>query len=242
MKSSMPPHSMLIMSSYLKDFFSFIYPRLCQVCKRETPVKGREVCLTCLADFPYTNHFDNVDNPLKEKFFGRADLIYAAALINYYKGSIYTELVHRLKYEGDRRLGPTLGKMAGRRLVKSGWAEDIDAIVPVPLHKRRLNRRGYNQSYEFARGVREVSKIPIVTDLLLKVKHTSSQINQDRQSRLENVADSFKLSSPEKYQGKHLLIVDDVVTTGATIEACALNLVHIPDVKLSMLTIGWARY
>lgn len=229
-------------TTYIQDFLSIIYPNLCYVCNADTPIKGRHICIRCLSGFPYTDHFTTHENLVTQKLYGREHIENGAALINYYKGSHYADMIHRLKYEGCRKIGPMLGEMTGRKLLETDWIDEIDCIVPVPIHKIRRMKRGYNQSTEFAKGIQSITKLPIVENLLLKKVHTTSQVEKDRTHRLENVINSFALHAPNRYKNKHLLVVDDVITTGATVEACTRKLSTISGVCISVLAIAVARY
>ncbi len=225
-----------------KDFFTMLYPDLCYVCWIETPIKGRKICVKCLVDLPYTDHFKYEENMITRKFWGRVTIENGAALLNYHKGSTFTDMIHRFKYEGRRQIGFILGKMTGLRMLKSNMYNSVDIMIPVPLHPSRKAKRGYNQSTEFAKGIKEIMDIPIVENLLLKTSNTTTQTDKGRMNRLENVINSFSLRNPERFAGRHFLIIDDVITTGATMEACALKLLEIPKVKISVISLALARY
>jgi len=226
---------------YLKDFASTIYPNLCYVCWQETPINKRKICLNCLVDLPYTDHFQYNNNLVTKKFEGRFPLEYGAAFINFYKGSQFTDMIHRFKYEGRKKIGHVLGDMAGRKFIKSNWHDKIDIIIPVPLHPARRAKRGYNQSTEFARGIKEHTGIPIIENLLIKSTYTTTQTDKGRTDRLANVLGTFSIKNKHKYTGRHFLLIDDVITTGATLEACALTLLQIPGSKVSILSLAVAR-
>lgn len=233
---------MKVFKKYIRDFFAIIYPDLCYLCNKETPANGKNICINCLADLPYTDSFEYNDNLITEKFAGRFALQYGAAFISYYKGSQFTDMLHRFKYEGVKKIGPLLGRMAANRWKRSDWYHQIDILVPVPLHPARRAKRGYNQSTEFAKGIRETLDIPIVENLLVKKQYTTTQTDKGRRARLANVAGSFSLNNATRYSGRHFLIIDDVITTGATIEACALELLKIPGAKVSVLSLAVARF
>jgi len=225
----------------IRQLFFAIYPNVCYICLQETPIRDRHICVNCLVDLPYTDHFLYNDNLVTKKFWGRIALEHGAAFINFYKGSQFTDMIHRFKYEGHKRIGVLLGEIAAHRLKKSDWIHKIDTIIPVPLHPLRRAKRGYNQSTEFARGIQNILGISITEGLLLKSSYTTTQTDKGRRERLENVQNTFTVSTKTQYRGRHFLIVDDVITTGATLEACAIKLLEIPDSKVSILCLAVAR-
>ena len=219
-----------------------IYPNLCIICQKETPIHGRELCVLCLSELPYTDHFEYNINHITQKFHGRLDIQFGAALMSYYKGSIITDLLHRLKYEGATDIGFMLGRMTGHRLLKSDWFSTIDIIVPMPIHKQRRKTRGYNQSMEYAKGIRAITQTEIVESLVIKKVYTSSQVSKGRMARQTNVDLTFALTDKHRFSGRHILLVDDVITTGATVIACVKCLLQIPKVRVSVVAIALARH
>lgn len=149
--------------------------------------------------------------------------------------------MHQLKYKGQKELGVFMGKYYGNQLRESPFFQSIDLIIPVPLHPRKRRQRGFNQSTQFGIGLAEEMQIPCLDDCLIRKQYTSTQTKKGRWARFENVEAAFDLHRPERIQGKHLLLIDDVLTTGATLEACGLNLLKIPEVKLSIVTLALAR-
>lgn len=227
---------------YLQSLVEVIYPNLCIICQKETPINGRELCLLCLTELPYTDHFEYNNNHITKKFYGRLQITHGAALLSYYKGSMFTDMLHRFKYEGAKDIGFMLGRMTGHRLIKADWFHSLDIIVPMPIHKNRRKVRGYNQSAEYAKGIRAITKLPIVENLVVKRLYTTSQVTKGRMARQTNVDMTFSLVDKQRYAGRHILLVDDVITTGATIIACAQCLLQIPGAKVSVVAIAFARY
>lgn len=232
----------ITVGEYLQSLVEVIYPNLCIICQKETPINGRELCLLCLTELPYTDHFEYNNNHITKKFFGRLEIAHGAALLSYYKGSMFTDMLHRFKYEGGKDIGFMLGRMTGHRLLKSSWCDSVDIIVPMPIHKNRRKVRGYNQSTEYAKGIKAITNIPIVENLVIKKHYTTSQVSKGRMARQTNVDMTFALVDKHRYAGRHILLVDDVITTGATILACAQCLQQIPKVKISVVAIAFARY
>jgi len=226
--------------SLFDDFISLFYPRLCAGCS--TPLfKGEEVlCLKCLADLPKSNFHQYLNNPVYQIFIGRMNIAMATSFCRFDKGGRLQHLLHQLKYKGNRQVGHKLGLLFGCDLIQNALYQDIDAIVPVPLHPRKEKKRGFNQSFEICKGLSEGMKKPIIAGNLMRVIHSSSQTRKNRFERWENVSGIFNVQNETILIDKHLLLVDDVVTTGATLEACCEPLLKIPGVRVSIATIASA--
>jgi len=222
------------------DFISLFYPRLCAGCN--TPlVKGEDVlCLNCLADLPRTNYHVFKDNPVFHIFMGRSNITLAASFCSFDKGGRLQHLLHQLKYKGNHEVGRKMGKLFGYDLIQTLLYQDIDAILPVPLHPQKEKKRGFNQSVEICNGMSEMMNRPIILGNLVRELYTSSQTRKGRFERWENVSGIFNVKNETSLIGKHLLLVDDVVTTGATLEACCEPLLKIPGVRVSIATIASA--
>ena len=217
-----------------------VFPDVCSACGTRLS-NDNMLCLHCMYELPKTDHFILSDNRFTKHFIGRIEIEHGAAYLDFYKEGIVQELMHKLKYRGKFFIGEFLGRMAGRKLNDSLFSK-VDIIIPVPLHKLKRHRRGYNQCEAFAKGLSETSKVPYNFDLLIKVKNTSSQTAKSRIERIKNVESSFQLTDVDSLKGKHVLLVDDVITTGATLESCALTLLKAcPDLRISMLTIAIAN-
>lgn len=196
----------------------------------------------CMTELPLTDHFVMLPNRFERHFIGRVNINFGAALLEFYKFGITQALVHRLKYEGRAEIGEKLGRMAGNRMNNHSWTSHIDYIVPVPLHWRKMRKRGYNQAEKFAKGIQEVTGLPILNHILTKPVDNTSQTNKSRVHRMANVESTYEMNQSMNLAGRHVLIVDDIITTGATLEACANAIAKKePKVKISMLTIGIAN-
>lgn len=226
---------------YLNDFTELFFPRICIVCK--TPLLRQEelVCLSCLHGIPRTNfHFDE-KNSVAEIFYGRVRIEYATAFFYFNKGSKYRKLIHALKYKGMKELGVLLGKQFAFDLCQSPLFADIDVVCPVPLHPKKEKKRGYNQSEFIAKGISEQMGKDLSLNNLIRVVYSETQTRKGRYERWENVEGIFDLTNAAKFNGRHILLVDDVLTTGSTLEACASAILKsAEDVTVSIATLGIA--
>jgi len=227
--------------NYLSDFWGLFFPNTCCGCGNHLVKGERILCLTCLHDMPYTDFHLQDDNVIAKRFWGRAEVHAATALLHFQKGNKVQQLIHQLKYNERDDVGVYLGEIMGKQLKHADAFKDVALVVPVPLHWRKKLKRGYNQSACFAQGIATEMSIETSTDLLQRARHTQTQTKKTREERWLNVKDVFALSNPEKHQGKHILLVDDVVTTGATLEACAQALLQIPGARVSIATIAVAE-
>lgn len=228
--------------SYLNDLVSLLYPNLCMACSDHAPAHGEIICLRCQHKLPRTNFHLEKENPFAERFWGRISIENGAALYHFIKGGKVQELIHRLKYLGKREIGIRLGQWYGAQLKQSEQFKAIDLLVPVPLHPRKERLRGYNQSALFAMGMAEAMGKPWMKNALIRKAFTETQTHKSRTERLENVLEVFAVNDSKALQDKHILLVDDVMTTGATLEACGMRILEIPGTKLSMATIAIADF
>lgn len=233
-------HTLLI-KDWLYSFISLLFPRCCVVCGRPL-AKGEEcICAMCNINLPRTNYHLQKDNQVEQLFWGKIPLERATSFFFYRKGSDFRQILHQLKYGGQKEIGAIMGRYMASELTVSGFFEGIDVIIPVPLHKRKQRIRGYNQSEWIARGISAVTGIRIDTEVIVRRKHTDTQTRKSTFERWENVDGIFELHHAESLKGKHLLVVDDVLTTGATTVACASRLVEIEGVRISVLTLAVAE-
>lgn len=224
----------------LNDFFYLLYPHLCFACAQEAPPYGTSICVGCEISLPQTHFHKTVENPFTERFWGRVHLQTGTGMYLFAKESRVARLIHHFKYKGKKEIGIALGRRYGAQLQKEAHFQGIDAIVPVPLHWRRQQQRGFNQSEVFGIGLSEGMKRPCWKNCLIRTVHTGTQTKRSRADRLSNLENVFVVKRPKQLIGKHLLLVDDVLTTGATLEACANELLKLPDVKISMATLAVA--
>lgn len=211
------------------DLFQLLFPNLCNGCAQQLMKSERLLCLNCRFDLPYTDFHLFPDNPVAKQLWGRIPCAHATAMLHFRKGSRVQQILHNLKYKGKPELGVLLGELLAETILQSPSPWTTDMIIPVPLHKKRERSRGYNQSLCIAEGLATGLKLPIRKDVLIKGSSTSSQTKKGRFSRYENLKSAFQVKDAAKISGKNILLVDDVITTGATIEACftALKMANI---------------
>lgn len=230
-----------ILKEYFNDFVELLFPKLCLVCGNNLLKQEELICLQCLFNLPRTNFHLEEKNPVAELFYGRVRLEAATAFFFFSKGSNYQKLIHHLKYKGVKNVGVILGNYFGNDLMKSTQFSSVDIVCPVPLHPKKEKKRGYNQSYFIAKGIAERMEKSLSADNLKRIVYTDSQTRKGRYERWENVEGIFELSRPEEFENKHILLVDDVVTTGSTLEACATAILsQTKNCKVSIATLGFA--
>lgn len=222
------------------DFLRLVFPETCEICGKKLIDSEQVICLHCLYKLPRTDFHKDRDNKVELRFRGKFPIEAASSYFYFNKGSEFRHLIHQLKYNDQKEIGQILGRHAALELLRAGIFSDIDCIVPIPLHKKRERERGYNQAEWIAKGLSEVLKIPIETDSVCRIKPTKTQTRKSVLDRWINVQKIFSLADTETIRGKHVLIVDDVLTTGATIESCATTLLKIEGVKISVFTLAVA--
>jgi len=232
---------MKLQESYLSDFISLLFPQLCAACGQTLVANEHLICTECRLTLPRTGFHLQPDNIVAQQFWGKIELQGAYALFYFAKGGKVQNVMHHLKYKGIKELGKLAGEMAGNDLVKNDVFRSIDLIIPVPLHKKRLRERGYNQSAHFAYGLAAPLNATVEENNLVRVAATETQTHKSRFERFNNMQEVFTIKYPEKLKGKHVLLVDDVITTGSTLEACGIQLLQIEGLKLSIATIAYAE-
>ena len=228
--------------SFWSRLLDLISPRLCVVCGNRLTVTEETLCSKCYLHLPRTDFdHDLYENVMAKLFWGQIAIEKATALFYYEPHAETANILYELKYKNHPEIGVVMGRMMAKELMRSGMFEGIDAIVPVPLARKRERERGYNQSLELAKGVSEVTGLPIYNKVVKRTKFMGSQTQRGRWERNENVEHVFELVDGDSISGKHLLLIDDVVTTGATIIACAQEMQKASDVKTSVLALGFAK-
>ena len=232
---------MQIKGSYLADFVSLLFPELCAACRASLVNNESLICTDCLYNLPFTNFHLQADNIVARQFWGKIALEGAYALYYFNKGGKIQNLMHEFKYRGVRQIGNLLGEIAGSQLIKNEIFKTIDVVIPVPLHNRRMRQRGYNQSACFAEGLATKLNAVVEENNLVRVIATETQTHKSRFARFENMQEVFVVKDSGSLRDKHVLLVDDIITTGSTLEACGIQLLKIEGLKLSIATIAYAE-
>ena len=232
------------MKDYFISFYRLLFPARCPSCGDVLHESDNFLCIHCKWDMPLTNYWNDPDNPIAQKFWGLIPLKMASSLFFYSVGNKYQKLIHNIKYNNNFRSARMLGIIMGNYMKDSGLYEGIDVIVPIPLHNIKFIQRGYNQALYIAKGVAEVLDCSIDNKSVIRTKNSKSQTKQIKSERWKNVERVFTVRTPEKLKGKHILIVDDVLTTGATIESFANEILKATshDCVISIATLGVSSY
>ena len=217
-----------------------VFPEVCGYCNRILVQSENHLCYNCESNLGFTRFHHQADNPVSKLFWGRVQIAHATAFFTFVKGGISQHILHEIKYHGNQAMAHRMGFKFGVHLHESDFYRDIDCIVPVPLHPKRLKWRGYNQSQRIAEGLSECMEIPVDTSSLYREVANSTQTKKSKYDRWLNVEYIFKLQANHNLASKHVLLVDDVITTGATIEACCAALQEAPNIKISIACLAMA--
>ena len=226
---------------YLKDFFSLIYPELCSVCSRSLFKHEKVICTKCYHHLARAYFAIDPRNPAARVFWGRVPLQRVVVAFLYNKGNALQQLIHTFKYRGHKQIGIFLGEELGKEINSIDELKDISYIIPVPLHPKKKKKRGFNQSEVIANGIANKLGAQVNTNILIRRSFSSTQTRKSKFERWQNVENIFELTSPEAIENKHILLVDDVITTGATMEACVQCLLRAKGVKISVGAVAYTR-
>lgn len=220
-------------------FFHLLYPHICIGCGSDVIDHENFLCLHCIQDLPHTNFAMHANNPLEKKFWGRLALSSATSEFYFSKRTITQNIVHEIKYNGNKNAGRYFGNLIGKSLLNSNRF-NIDVIIPLPLFEKKEKMRGYNQSEILCNGIAEIINKPVIKNNVTRKVFTETQTKKHRTERWKNVENTFHVIDPQVLEGKHILLVDDVVTTGATLEACGTEILKIKNILLSAATLAMA--
>jgi len=229
----------MFVNRLLTDLLWLVYPELCAACDRALNSGERCVCTFCRYHLPRTHFHLEKDNAIEKRFWGRAPVQAATAFFHFSKGEKVQRMIHKLKYKGEKEIGVGVGEWMGHELKDAEGFAGASLVVPVPLHPRRQSKRGYNQSAMLAEGLSKSMRIPY-SEALLRNLETATQTKKHRFERFENVNRVFAVKNPAELENKHILLVDDVITTGATLIACAEALLEVPGTSVSIVTMAYA--
>ena len=226
--------------NFIDSIIGLFYPSVCAACGNSLFHWEQVVCTRCRNLLPKTGYELNEDNPLACKFYGKVQLKAVTACFFFSKEGKVQHLIHELKYKGNQEAGIFLGQEIGRAIKEAPLFQGVDWLIPVPLHPKREKERGYNQSLMISQGISDITGIPVGDGFLVRSVNTATQTHKTKDERWENVRDIFEIRHPERLEGKYVLLVDDVLTTGATLEACALTLSAVSDITISCATAACA--
>ena len=225
----------------LKHLINLFFPRICAGCTTILLTNETVICTSCRHNLPLSNHHLLIENEAYKKFYGRVPVEHASAFLYFHKKGIVQELIHNLKYKGHEDIGALLGHWYGQDLKDILKATKPDEIIPVPLHPRKLKERGYNQVTSFGIALSEELEINYNSHLLKRMVYTKTQSKKNLLGRTEGIENLFDVTFTEKDHGKHFLLIDDVITTGSTLEACSRALLKIPNAKISIVCMAMAQ-
>jgi len=228
---------MLRLKEIKDSLLHVVFPHVCDGCGSDLLNVESCLCIRCLSSLPETNFEKHDNNPVEKLFWGRMQIINASASFYFTKESLMQRLMHQFKYKGNKDLGLQLGRLMGAALRSSNRFKNVDALIPLPLFPKKEKKRGYNQAAVLCDGLAEILNLPVLNKVILRPQHTDTQTKKGRIERWKNIEGKFLLSDPGAIKNKHLLLVDDVVTTGATLEACGNELLLVEGVKLSVTTL-----
>ena len=222
---------------WISDLLDIIFPRRCCVCGELLSAQELDICLNCLYALPRVE--PHVAEEIEKTFWGKIEIERAVSFMYYHKGSPYNNIIHTLKYRGRPWIGKRFAHLAATELKECGFFDDIDAIVPVPLSRKKKRRRGYNQCDYIADGISQATGIPVIKDILERSISNETQTDKNRDERWENVKGIFTLRTPKRLDDIHILLVDDILTTGATLASCAATIQGSCSCRISIFTLGY---
>lgn len=224
-----------------EDILNLFFPRTCCTCGKSLVQNEDLLCFRCRVELPKTEYISHDSNELIDRFYGKLDIKYGFVFLNFYKSGITQNLLHQFKYHNMPEIGELIGRWLGEEIVRNLEPGNIDMIIPIPLHQKKQRARGYNQSFYFARGISKVTEIPVDTTIVKRIKHDKSQTGKTREMRWKGVEHAFDVNLNRAMKDKHVLLVDDVVTTGATIEACGKKLYNAGISQISVAAMAIAK-
>lgn len=216
------------------------YPHVCTGCGSDIIEQENLLCLKCVNTLPHTNFAMHANNAVEKIFWGRLPLTAATSEFYFAKGTVIQHLIHEFKYKGNKDVGTYLGAMMGSSILSTNRFKKIDALIPLPLYADKEHKRGFNQAKILCEGMSEIMNVPVITNNVVRKRFTQTQTKKHREERWQNVEGSFNVDAIEQLKNKHVLLVDDVITTGATLEACGKEILNIDNVQLSVATLAYA--
>ena len=231
---------MVSLKHIFTDAMQLFFPHNCMGCGSDLLSDSSMLCLRCISSLPYTGYENIENNPVEDIFRGRATIKEAASTFYFSKGHLVQQFIHQLKYKGNQQVGQYLGALMGKTLLQSSRFTNIDYLVPLPLYADKEFKRGYNQSTIICNGMSATMQIPVLNNNVIRQRYTDTQTKKHRAERWENVEGSFAIKNPLILANKNILLVDDVITTGATLEACAQCMQQVAGLQVSLATLATA--
>jgi ComF family protein len=229
----------MLIKTVIDSLTHLFFPHICAGCASDVINKNQLLCLACMEKLPLTNYHAHADNPVEKTFWGRIPLNHATSYLYFTKDSIVQQLMHQFKYKGNQEIGLYFGRKMGSALSTAARVGKPDLLVPLPLHPKRQQKRGYNQAEVLCRGMAESMGIPVLEHVVTRASQTQTQTHKNRESRWQNMEGKFVLKDPSALENKHVILVDDVITTGATLEACGVELLKVRGLLLSIATLAY---
>ena len=226
---------------FLKDIFNLFFPDVCLNCKLQLSKNESLICTQCRHDFPETNFTNTPENIIEKKFYGRVPLQAATSLFYYHKNGKVQQIIHQLKYKQQQEIGTLFGNWLGEEMEQSDRFNTIDFVVPVPLHPKKIKTRGYNQLTKFGESISKKLNSQYIENKLVKIGSTNTQTHKSRLERWKSTQHLFDLSDISFFENKHVLLIDDVITTGATIESCTNQLLKTKNIKISIAVMAFTE-
>jgi ComF family protein len=228
-----------LLQNTFESLTNLFFPRLCTGCGNDLFGDEEVLCIRCIDELPVTNFHLHANNPVEKIFWGRLPLVSASSHLYFTKDSLFQHLLHAFKYKSNRELGFYFGRCMGKSFLQSNRFNNVDFLVPLPLHPKKEKQRGYNQAAVLCDGIADVMQVPVLKNTILRPTATETQTHKNRINRWQNMEGKFSLSNPDIIHDKHVLLIDDVVTTGATLESCGLQLLQAHGLRLSIATLAY---
>ena len=226
-------------STFFENIVHLLYPRICAGCGSDLISINNVICGECMNEIPLTGFYMHQSNPVEKIFRGRIPVVTASAYAYFSKNSVVQHLLHSLKYASNKEAGIYMGRLIGRKLKSCEWNNDLYALIPLPLHSGKQKKRGYNQAEMICKGISSEINLPVLNDVIIRSKNTDSQTHKTRMERWNNIESKFELKKRDGIMNKHVLLVDDVITTGATLEACGSELLKTEGLRLSIAAFAY---
>lgn len=230
-----------IIDEIQKNLLNVLFPVFCYGCSNLLLKNETILCTKCNHNLPFTEHHNIKETEIHKAFYGLIPFEFGASMLYFHKKGIVQNLIHNLKYKNHQEIGTFLGNLYAKQVLNLAVFKEIDFIIPVPLHKKRFHERGYNQVTTFCKALEKNLSIPVLENVLVKIKNLKSQTDKTKEGRKEANKNVFTIEDFEKIEGKHILLIDDVFTTGATIEACAKEILKNKNTKISILTMAYSQ-